>query len=173
MEELTWSNAEKNARHARGTAALTRLSMDANSNGDVSDLMNSYQQKIAVLNEEILQLKQDVQSRDQDICQLHVQCKILKQRSRSVERAANSSNDDRLRRGISVDAGGNLREQLDTSFEETRALKAKLSKLEDELNSSALVRIAATPDACRTNRSCLGKTNSLGQTRRTREQGRR
>jgi hypothetical protein len=111
--------------------------------------MNSYQQKISVLNEEIIQLKQDIINRDHDMTQLHLQYKILKQRSRSVDRTSNSNsnnhlNDDggkdsnRLRRGISVDGGGNLREQLDTSLDEIRLLKNKLFRLEDELNNSVL-----------------------------------
>ncbi|CAF4104027.1 unnamed protein product, partial [Rotaria magnacalcarata] len=115
---------------------------------DVSDLMNSYQQKISMLNDEISQLKQDVINRDSDLSQLRIQYKILKQRSRSVDRTTNSnSNGDedsgekdsnRYRRGVSVDGGGNLREQLDASFDEVRLLKNKILRLEDELNSSAL-----------------------------------
>jgi hypothetical protein len=138
MEELTWINSNINKK------------VSTNINGhDISNLMNSYQQKISVLNEEIIQLKQDIINRDHDMTQLHLQYKILKQRSRSVDRTSNSNsnnhlNDDggkdsnRLRRGISVDGGGNLREQLDTSLDEIRLLKNKLFRLEDELNNSVL-----------------------------------
>ena len=54
----------------------------------------------------------------------------------------NNLNDDgnnRSRRGVSVDGGGNLREQLDTSLDEIRLLRNKLLRLEDELNNSVLV----------------------------------
>ncbi|CAF4631519.1 unnamed protein product, partial [Rotaria magnacalcarata] len=53
--------------------------------------MNSYQQKISMLNDEISQLKQDVINRDSDLSQLRIQYKILKQRSRSVDRTTNSN----------------------------------------------------------------------------------
>jgi hypothetical protein len=142
MEELSWINTNKKNSHSKSST---------NSNGhDVSDLMNSYQQKISILNEEIKQLKEDIINRDHETTQLRIQYKILKQRSRSVDRTSNSnnnnyhSNDDgskdsnRLRRGISVDGGGNLREQLDTSLDEIRLLKNKLLRLEDELNNSVL-----------------------------------
>ncbi|CAF3266020.1 unnamed protein product [Rotaria socialis] len=142
MEELTCLNSKKNKRNNQ-----KQYSTDTDGH-DVSDLMNSYQQKISVLNDEINQLKQDVINRDSDLSQLRIQNKILKQRSRSVDRTTNSnSNDDedsggkdpnRYRRGVSVDGGGNLREQLDASLDEVRLLKNKILRLEDELNSSAL-----------------------------------
>ena len=143
MEELNWTNANANKRNSQSKSST-------NSNGqEVSDLMNSYQQKISILNEEISQLKDDIVNRDHETTQLRIQYKILKQRSRSVDRSTNStnnnySNDDagkdpnRLRRGISVDGGGNLREQLDASSDEIRLLKNKLLRLEDELNNSVL-----------------------------------
>ncbi|CAF1059346.1 unnamed protein product [Rotaria sordida] len=143
VEELTWLNSNTNKKNLNKKSST-------NTNGhDISDLMNSYQQKISILNDEINQLKQDVINRDTELSQLRIQNKILKQRSRSVERTINSnsndySNDDggkdmnRLRRGVSVDGGGNLREQLDTAFDEIRLLKNKLLRLEDELNNSAL-----------------------------------
>jgi hypothetical protein len=94
-------------------------------------------------------LKDDIINRDHETTQLRIQYKILKQRSRSVDRTSNSNNNNnlnddgtkdsnRLRRGISVDGGGNLREQLDTSMDEIRLLKNKLLRLEDELNNSVL-----------------------------------
>lgn len=144
MEELAWMNSNINPKNLH-----SKNSTNSNENG-LSDLMNSYQQKISILNEEINQLKEDVIHRDQDLTQLRIQYKILKQRSRSVDRNSNSttnnhSNDDggkennnRARRGFSVDGGGHLREQLDTSLDEIRLLKNKLLRLEDELNNSAL-----------------------------------
>jgi regulator of replication initiation timing len=137
MEELTWLHA-KNAQ-AEKSEVLT----DSNRN-DLPDLMSSYQQKISVLNDEIYNLKNDVDDRDREIAQLRIQYKILKQRSQSVDRnvhsSSNNDNNDlnRSKRGISVDAGGNLREQLDTSYDEIRLLKNKLIRLEDELNNCAL-----------------------------------
>jgi chromosome segregation ATPase len=143
MEELTWINSNANKKN------LSKKS-STNFNGhDISDLMNSYQQKISILNEEINHLKDDVIHRDNEITQLHIQYKILKQRSRSVDRTMNSNsnyyfNDDggkdinRTRRGVSVDGGGDLREQLDASVDEIRLLKNKLFRLEDELNNSVL-----------------------------------
>ncbi|CAF1362039.1 unnamed protein product [Adineta steineri] len=134
MEELTWLNA-KNAN--------SKNSSNTNKT-DLSDLMNSYQQKIVILNDEIYNLKNNMDERDKEISQLRIQCKILKQRSQSVDRNSNSSLDNenninnRSKRGMSVDGGGNLREQLDASFDEIRLLKNKLLRLEDELNNSVL-----------------------------------
>lgn len=143
MEELAWLNSNTNKNFHKNS------STNENEN-NVSDLMNSYQQKFSTLNDEINQLKQDIVNRDNDLSQLRVQYKILKQRSRSVERTVNSNGSDqdddegkdsnRLKRGVSVDGGGNLREQLDASLDEIRLLKNKLLRLEDELNNSALVR---------------------------------
>jgi chromosome segregation ATPase len=145
MEELTWVNSNTNKKNLQ-------MKSSTNTNGhDISDLMSSYQQKISLLNDEINQLKQDIINRDNDISQLRIQYKILKQRSRSVERTTNSNSNNhicddngkdpnRLRRGVSVDGGGNLREQLDASSDEIRLLKNKLLRLEDELNNSVLVK---------------------------------
>jgi regulator of replication initiation timing len=143
MEELSWTNLNTNKNNSQSKSST-------NSTGqEVSDLMKSYQQKISILNQEITQLKDDIVNRDHETTQLRIQYKILKQRSRSVDRTSNSnnnnhSNDDggkdsnRFRRGISVDGGGNLREQLDTSLDEIKLLRNKLLRLEDELNNSAL-----------------------------------
>ena len=110
---------------------------------DLADLMDSYQQKLALLHDEIGTLKQELGERDKELYQVRLQYKILKQRSRSADRNSNSSDDSsngqRSRRGISVDGGGNLREQLDASNDEIRLLKNKLLRLEDELNNSLLV----------------------------------
>jgi hypothetical protein len=148
MEELTWLNSNNHEKHVH-TKSPRKLNNNNINGDDISDLMNSYQQKISILNEEINHLKQDVNQRDNEISQLHIQYKILKQRSRSVDRPSNSNlnnhlNDDggkdnRSRRGVSVDGGGNLREQLDASMDEIRLLKNKLLRLEDELNNSVLV----------------------------------
>ena len=133
-EELTWLNTHpsKNEKHASSST---------------SDLMNSYQQKISLLHDEINRLKEDIDDRDKEVTQLRVQCKILKQRSRSVDRHNNGSSSEdnlqqqRTRRGISVESGGNLREQLEASSDEIRLLKNKLLRMEDELNNSVVVRM--------------------------------
>lgn len=138
MEELTWLNSKsfstKNSLH------LSNNNLDGN---DLSDLMNTYQQKISSLNDEISNFKDDIDTRDKEISQLRIQIKVLKQRSQSLERDLNSSdengnNNNRFKRGVSVDAGGNLREQLEASADEIRLLKNKLLRLEDELNSSVI-----------------------------------
>ena len=147
MEELTWLNSNTNKKNLY----LKSSSSNSTNGHDVSDLMNSYQQKISFLNDEINQLKQDIINRDNDISQLRIQYKILKQRSQSVDRTTNSNSNNhlsddggkdsnRFKRGVSVDGGGHLREQLDTSLDEIRLLKNKLLRLEDELNNSALVK---------------------------------
>jgi len=140
MEELTWLNS-KNFNHSKNS-----LNINNNNNpdgNDLSDLMNSYQQKLSLLNDEISNLKQNVIDRDKEISQLRIQYKILKQRSQSIDRNSNSSDENeninnRIKRGISVDGGGNLREQLEASSDEIRLLKNKLLRLEDELNNSVL-----------------------------------
>jgi hypothetical protein len=135
MEELSWL-------HTKNVKPKNSSNVNNNVNGnDLSDLMNSYQQKISFLNDEISNLKQDVNDRDKDISQLRIQYKILKQRSRSADKNSNSSDDNnsnRSKRGVSVDGGGNLREQLDSSFDEIRLLRNKLLRSEDELNNSVL-----------------------------------
>ena len=122
MEELSWLNSKKTN----------------SSEKDFSNVMSSYQEKISSLNNEIYQLKQDVLERDKELSQIRIQYKILKQRSQSVERSSdeNLNNTNRFKRGISVESGGNLREQLDASNDEIRLLKNKLLRLEDELNST-------------------------------------
>ena len=139
LEELTWFHTEANERHLQGKASSTKSPENTNGN-EISDSMSSYQQKISTLNEEILQLKQDVQQRDQEIGQLHLQYGISKQRSRSAEKIATSSEEiNRSRPGVSVNEDGNLCEQLEASTDEIRLLKNKLLRLEDDLNNSALV----------------------------------
>jgi chromosome segregation ATPase len=141
IEELSWSNTHHHhMKHVHPSSA----SHSTEHSDDLTDLMNSYQQKLSLLHEEISTLKQDIDERDKEVEQLRVQCKILKQRSRSADRNTNSSDDannnQRSRRGISVDGGGNLREQLEASIDENRLLKNKLLRLEDELNGSVVVR---------------------------------
>jgi len=135
MEELTWLNA-------KNLTSKNSPNINNTNGNNVSDLMNSYQQKISILNNEVSNLKKDIDDRDKEISQLRIQYKILKQRSSSVDRSSNSSidsdNNHRSKRGVSVDGGGNLREQLDSSFDEIRLLKNKLLRLEDELHSSVL-----------------------------------
>jgi chromosome segregation ATPase len=138
MEELTWLNTKN--FHSKNSLNINNTNRDGN---DLSDLMNSYQQKISSLNDEISNLKQDINDRDKEISQLRIQNKILKQRSQSVDRNSNSSDDNannnnRIKRGVSVDSAGNLREQLEASSDEIRLLKNKLLRLEDELNNSVL-----------------------------------
>jgi uncharacterized coiled-coil DUF342 family protein len=137
MEELTWLN-NKHFNHSKNSINLNNENLDGS---ELSDLMNSYQQKISFLHDEISGLKKDITDRDKEISQLRIQYKILKQRSQSVDRSSddNVNNDtNRFKRGISVDGGGNLREQLEASNDEIRLLKNKLLRLEDELNNSVL-----------------------------------
>lgn len=134
MEELSWLNAKN-----LSVKNSSNLNMNNNNNGnDFSDLMNSYQQKISSLNNEILNLKQDINNRDKELSQIRLQYKILKQRSRSADRNDDSVNNDRSRRGVSVEGGENLREQLATSLDEIRLLKNKLLRSEDDLNNVTL-----------------------------------
>ena len=54
------------------------MKSSANINGhDISDLMNSYQQKISVLNDEINHLKQDIINRDNDISLAKYCCFVI------------------------------------------------------------------------------------------------
>ena len=136
MEEITWLSLKNNSPKLPEIVAN-------NHRNDLSDLMTSYQQKISALNDEIYNLKNDVDDRDREISQLRIQYKILKQRSQSVDRNGYSSGENenhtnRSKRGVSVDAGGHLREQLEASQDEIRLLKNKLLRLEDELNNSVL-----------------------------------
>ena len=138
-EEVTWLNAHP-----------TELKRKTATDSPSTDLINSYQQKITLLHEEISQLKDEIDDRDKELTNLRVQCKILKQRSRSVERNSNSTDENaqqRSKRGLSVETGGNLREQLEASNDEIRLLKNKLLRMEDELNNSVLVgrRLSVSP----------------------------
>ena len=67
---------------------------------EVTELLNSYQQKISVLNEEIDLLKQQVLSKDKELDQYRIQLKNLK-RSRSsessYERSSSSSTSQQRR----------------------------------------------------------------------------
>ena len=132
-EELTWCSNEKSSQ-----SIDSKSKKSSNDTSEpVSDLIHSYQQKIALLQDEIGRLKENLSDREKEISQ-------LKQRSRSVDRTINTSedsiNNQRFRRGVSVDGGGNLRDQLEASADEIRLLKNKLLRMEDELNNSLLVR---------------------------------
>ncbi|CAF4323427.1 unnamed protein product [Rotaria sp. Silwood2] len=141
MEELSWLNA-KNFNSKNSSNSNDNNNNNNNNGNDLTDLMHTYQQKISLLNNEISNLKQDINNRDKELSQLRVQYKILKQRSRSADRNSNLSDDEnnnnRSKRGVSVDGGENLREQLDASMDEIRLLKNKLLRSEDELNNATL-----------------------------------
>ncbi|CAF3187019.1 unnamed protein product [Rotaria sp. Silwood2] len=141
MEELSWLNA-KNFNSKNSSNSNDNNNNNNNNENDLTDLMHTYQQKISLLNNEISNLKQDINNRDKELSQLRVQYKILKQRSRSADRNSNLSDDEnnnnRSKRGVSVDGGENLREQLDASMDEIRLLKNKLLRSEDELNNATL-----------------------------------
>lgn len=130
-EELVCFNSEKSSK----TFANSRSN---DGNEQISDLIDSYQQKIALLHQQIATLKENLTDREKEISQ-------LKQRSRSVDRNGHFdedfANSQRFRRGVSVDGGGNLRDQLEASADEIRLLKNKLLRVEDELNNSLLVKI--------------------------------
>ena len=137
MEELTWLNSQIHQKYS-GEKSINHGHLPGD---NISDLINSYQEKISSLNEEVMLLKDEIQQRDQELVQLQLQSKINKQRSRSLEKLSNENNDEgnRTRRGMSVDGGENLREELNTSIDENRLLKGKLLKLEDQLNNFVLV----------------------------------
>ena len=132
------------ALNQKRTVQSNAISPNYSHGHDWTDLMNSYQQKISLLHDEINGFKQDIADRDRELAQLRIQNKILKQRSRSADRNADGAEDNgssqRGRRGVSVDGGGHLREQLDASFDEIRLLKNKLSRMDDELNNAVWVR---------------------------------
>ncbi|CAF1045918.1 unnamed protein product [Rotaria sordida] len=135
MEELAWLNTKNfNSKNSSN--------LNNNNRNDLSDLIHTYQQKISQLNNEISNLKHDVNNRDKELSQLRIQYKILNQRSRSADRNSNTSDDEnnnnRSKRGVSVDGGEHLREQLNTSHDEIRLLKNKLLRSEDELNNIIL-----------------------------------
>ena len=125
MEELTWLNSQVHQKYP-----IEQKNLPA-------DLIHSYQEKIALLNDEVRQLTEEVHQRDQELSQT----KLNKQRSRSLEKVSNGTTDDgsRTRRGISVDGGENLREELNAAIEENRLFKSKIFKLEDQLNNFLVV----------------------------------
>ena len=109
---------------------------------EVTELLNSYQQKITLFNDEITALKQTVTKRDKEIDQLRLQLKNLK-RSRSSEsneqRLSRSndnginSNEQRKQRSHSADTSETLARQMDIAHDEIRLLKNKITRLEDDL----------------------------------------
>lgn len=115
---------------------------------EVTDLLSSYQQKIAILNDEITLLKQQSASKDKEMDQMRVQLKNLK-RSRSQENERTSyknttsdmdSGDEAERRqkrsgsaentAVSTDT---LNRQVEIGKDEIRLLKNKIMRLEDDL----------------------------------------
>lgn len=88
MEELTWFNSQLHQKSAT--------------------------EKIARLNEELVQCREDLQQRDQELAQL----KVSKEDNRSLEKISNGTNDD---------------------GEEYRTLKKQSFQLEEQLKNSLLV----------------------------------
>lgn len=123
---------------------------------EVTELLNSYQQKIALFNDEIILMKQELTGKDKEIDQLKIQLKNLK-RSRSSEAHTeqrysrlsnmenknnnNSNNNDnnnkedqqRKHRSLSADTSDTLSRQVDIAQDEIRLLKNKINRLEDDL----------------------------------------
>jgi hypothetical protein len=110
---------------------------------EVTDLLNSYQQKISLFNDEIASLKQTLIKRDKEIDQLRLQLKNLK-RSRSSESSEqrlsrindngnNGSNEQKKQRSHSADTSETLARQIDIAHDEIRLLKNKITRLEDDL----------------------------------------
>ena len=118
---------------------------------EVTDLLSSYQQKIAILNDEIHMLKQQSAGKDKEMDQMRLQLKNLK-RSKSQEpydkpasktnntsNATSSDNDteskdtDRKSRSGSVENSETLIRQVDIGKDENRLLRNKIMRLEDDL----------------------------------------
>ena len=118
---------------------------------ELTDLLNSYQQKISLYNNEITILKQGLVNKDKENDQLRLQLKNLK-RSRSSEsrmlsseqRLSRASNTDvneknaqnvdhRKQRSFSADTSETLARQIDIAHDEIRLLKNKVTRLEDDL----------------------------------------
>ncbi len=123
---------------------------------EVTDLLSSYQQKIAILNDEIHMLKQQSAGKDKEMDQMRLQLKNLK-RSKSQEptsydksaskpnstsNATSSDNEssdsenkdaDRKSRSGSVENSETLIRQVDIGKDENRLLRNKIMRLEDDL----------------------------------------
>lgn len=114
---------------------------------EVTDLLSSYQQKIAILNDELNLIKQQSASKDREMDSMRLQLKNLK-RSKSQDssndrnnRNNNTSNDstneetsDRKSRSMSVDnSSETLSRQVEIGKDELRLLKNKIMRLEDDL----------------------------------------
>jgi hypothetical protein len=115
---------------------------------EVTDLLSSYQQKIALLNDELNMLKQQSISKDKEMDQMRLQLKNLK-RSRSKENNyhdRNKTNDseskdndnnnstERKSRSGSVESD-TLNRQVEIGKDEIRLLKNKIMRLEDDLSA--------------------------------------
>ncbi len=105
---------------------------------EVTELLNSYQHKFVMYNEEINHLKQENAAKDKILDQVKLQLKNLK-RSRSLEssdrqkRNADNAAAARQQRSASVDPAQALNRQVDIAYDEIRLLKNKISRLEDDL----------------------------------------
>ena len=111
---------------------------------EVTDLLNSYQQKISLFNDDIKILKQSMAAKDKENDQLRLQLKNLK-RSRSSESRTqsneqhqsrindNGGGDHRKQRSFSADTSETLARQIDIAHDEIRLLKNKITRLEDDL----------------------------------------
>jgi hypothetical protein len=104
---------------------------------EVTELLNSYQNKFVLYNEEINLLKQETNAKDKILEQFKLQLKNLK-RSRSLEptdrQKRNSlAESGRQQRSASVDPAQALNRQVDIAYDEIRLLKNKISRLEDDL----------------------------------------
>jgi hypothetical protein len=115
---------------------------------EVTDLLSSYQQKIALLNDELNMLKQQSISKDKEMDQMRLQLKNLK-RSRSKENNyhdRNKTNDseskdndnnnstERKSRSGSVESD-TLNRQVEIGKDEISLLKNKIMRLEDDLSA--------------------------------------
>jgi hypothetical protein len=132
---------------------------------EVTDLLSSYQQKIALLNDELNMLKQQSISKDKEMDQMRLQLKNLK-RSRSKENNyhdRNKTNDseskdndnnnnnnnnnnnstERKSRSGSVESD-TLNRQVEIGKDEIRLLKNKIMRLEDDL--SAVTQVILSRD---------------------------
>lgn len=115
---------------------------------EVTDLLSSYQQKIALLNDEISLLKQQSASKDKEMDSMRLQLKNLKRsRSRENERIYSSKNtssdidssdeaERRQQRSGSAENSNSettLSRQVEIGKDEIRLLKNKIMRLEDDL----------------------------------------
>lgn len=86
---------------------------------EVTDLLNSYQQKIAIFNDEITMLKQQIAEKDREINTLKLQLKNLK-RSRSTE-SSSDRNKSRVSNENKEDANASSSESEEKKLAEKTA----------------------------------------------------